>query len=381
MKRICDIAVIGAGPIGSYTAYQLAEKGYSVALFDAKKQIGLDVICAGVIGKSAFQKYDLPSESILNRIGVVHLVSPSGQRLEYDPHEIFAYVVDRKIFDQGLLQQAKKSGVDVHLGKKITKLARHVKFWELTASRVIYRAKYVVLATGINFDLHARAGLTKATKCLYGSQIELPGVHPGNIIHIHMGRSFAPGSFGWVIPAGSTVRTGLIVSRRGKVWLQRMLEHLKFSAAGIENAIKIKPIVFGPIARSAGDHVIAIGEAAGQVKTTTGGTIHYGLLCSEIAVEKIEKSMRGSADLRDYDLTWRSALASEHDIGFRVRRIASKVSDNEIEKLFTFVKKHRFWVDLLVPRINFDFHSNFIYFCIRSFSSLLKISRKSVNGK
>jgi geranylgeranyl reductase family protein len=374
VKRIHDIAIVGAGPVGSYTAYQFADKGYSVSLFDAKKKIGKDVICAGVIGKTAFQKYDLPAESILNRINIVQLISPSGQRLEYSPKEVFAYVVDRDRFDQGLFLQAKRSGVDAYLGRKINKLTRHAEFWELNCGRSVYRAKYVILATGVNFDLHSRAGLSKAKRFLYGSQIELPGVHPDNIVHIHMNRAFAPGSFGWVVPAGDTVRTGLILPRQGKIYLKRMLNHLKLSSSGIEQAIKIKPIVYGPVARSAGDRIIALGEAAGQIKTTTGGGISYGLLSSEIAVEKIEKSLKGNCDLNDYDLSWRSALASEFDIGYRVRNIASKVSDKDIEKLFSFVKKHRFWVDLLVPRIDFDFHSNFIFFCIKSFGSLLKIT-------
>ncbi len=373
MRRIYDIAIIGAGPVGSYAAYQLADKGFSVALFDSKKQIGKDVVCSGVIGKKAFQKFDLPAESILNRISVAHLISPFNQRLEYAPGESFAYVVDRSQFDRGLLQQAMKTGVEVRLGRKIDKLSRHERFWELCSGQNRYRAKYVVLCTGVNSDLHRQAGLPRAARFLYGSQIELPGVRPRNTIEIYMGRAFAPGSFGWVIPAGDALRIGVIVSRKGQIWLKKMLARLKYPAPGIENAMQMKPIVYGPIARSAGDRIIALGEAAGQVKTTTGGGIHYGLLSSEIAVERIEKSVDGNADLRDYDVTWRSALASEHDIGFRVRAIAAKVGDQEMEKLFTFVKKHRFWVDLLVPRIDFDFHSNFIYFCIKSFSSFLKI--------
>ncbi len=376
MKQIRDIAVVGAGPVGSYIAYQLADRGYVVSMFDMQKEIGKNVICAGVIGKSAFQKYDLPAESILNRISVVQLISPSGQKLEYDPDEVFAYTVDRYIFDRQLLQQAKKTGVDIHLGKKITGLSKHKKYWELKSGSTVYRAKYVILATGINFRLHRYAGLSKAAKFLCGSQIELPGAHPNNQTHIYINRFFAPGSFGWVVPAGNLVRIGLILSRNGKIWLKKMLEYLKYPTVGIDKAIKVKPIVFGPITRSAGDHIIALGEAAGQIKTTTGGGIYYGLLSSEIAVDKIEKSIKGNGDLKDYELTWRSAFASELDIGIRLRKIASRVNDTDIDKLFTFVKKHRFWVDLLVPRINFDFHSNFIFFCIKSFSSLLNLPLK-----
>ncbi|GAH37350.1 unnamed protein product, partial [marine sediment metagenome] len=68
MRKKYDVVVVGAGPIGSYTAYQLADKGFDVCLLDEKENIGENVICAGVIGKDAFKRYDLPGKSILSRI-------------------------------------------------------------------------------------------------------------------------------------------------------------------------------------------------------------------------------------------------------------------------------------------------------------------------
>ena len=69
----------------------------------------------------------------------------------------------------------------------------------------------------------------------------------------------------------------------------------------------------------------------------------------------------------------RLKVISELDIGIRLRRIAEQLSDDDIENMFSFVKKNRFWVELLVPRINFDYHSNVIFFCIKSFGALLKM--------
>jgi flavin-dependent dehydrogenase len=138
----------------------------------------------------------------------------------------------------------------------------------------------------------------------------------------------------------------------------------------------LKPIAYGGARRTVNGRIIAVGEAAGQVKTTTGGGIFYGLLCSEIAVAKLTQALKNGKDLTDYDLTWHSALVSELDIGVHLRKIASSLDDRDIENLFDFVKKHRFWVDLLVPRINFDYHSSFIYFCLKSFGSLLKLPKE-----
>jgi geranylgeranyl reductase family protein len=375
MMKKYDVAVVGAGPIGSYTAYQLADKGFDVCLLDEKENIGEDVICAGVISKQAFKRYDLPSKSILSRIDSVTFISPSGQRLEYIPQDIFTYVVSRKIFDRGLLKTAKKVGVDVYLKQHVINIKESSNHYTIICTKKRYRSKTVVLATGVNYELHTKIGLSKPSKFLYGSQIEMPMSFSQSNIQIHLGQKFAPGSFGWVIPAGkNSSRIGVIVHKKGRIWLEKMLEQrLNFSVEKLNNDdLKLKPIAYGSVKRSVKGNILALGEAAGQVKTTTGGGIFYGLLCSEIAVDKLTKTIKNGCSLNDYELAWHSALVSEFDIGKRLRKIARTLDDEKIENLFNFVKKNRFWVELLVPRIDFDYHSNFIFFCLKSFGLMSK---------
>ena len=378
MKKY-DIIIVGAGPIGAYTAYLLADNGFDVCLIDEKREIGKDVICAGVIGKEAFKRYDLPSKSILSRITSATFLSPSKMKLEYDPKEVFAYVVDRKKFDKGILKSAVRVGVDLHLKQRVTNISRKNKnFYSVSTGKRKYQARIVVLATGVDYKLNRVAGLGKPLHFLSGSQIELPISFAKTNIQIHIGAKFAPGSFGWVIPAGAnTSRIGLLLNRKSRLWLKKLLEQrLNISAAKLkDDELKTKPIVFGPIKRSVKDNILAVGEVAGQMKTTTGGGIFFGLLCSEIAVDKITKTLRKGIDLSEYEATWRSVLASEFDIGIFLRSIAAKLSDDDIENLFKFVKKNRYWVNLMIPRINFDYHSDVIFFCIKSFSALFKLEK------
>jgi len=376
MQKRYDIAVVGAGPIGAYTAYQLADKGFSVCLIDKKNKIGEGVICAGIISKEAFKRYDLPSESILSRIDSVSFVSPYGQRLEYEAPDIFAYIVSRKIFDRGLLKFAKRVGADVIVGQRVVDIQESRNEYKVVCRKNKYYAKAVIIATGVNYELLTKLRMGAPPQFLYGSQIEVPISFSQSNIQIHLGQTFVPGSFGWVIPAGdNTSRIGVLVQNKGKAWLKKMLEHrLHFSVKNLKDEdIKVKPIAYGPIKHSVKGNILAVGEAAGQVKTTTGGGIFYGLLCSEIAAHKLTNVFKNSASLRDYEITWRSALISELDIGKHLRNIAIKLSDREIEDLFSFVKKNRFWVELLVSRINFDYHSNLIYFCLKSFGAFLKL--------
>jgi len=45
-----DVAVVGAGPVGSTFARKMAEKGFEVAILEKKKEIGVPLQFAGLVG-------------------------------------------------------------------------------------------------------------------------------------------------------------------------------------------------------------------------------------------------------------------------------------------------------------------------------------------
>jgi len=374
-----DVIVIGAGPIGSYTAFRLADRGLSVAILEKNADTGLNTICSGVIGKAAYKKYGLPREAVLTEIDSFNFVSPEGQRLEYVHPETLAYVVDRRLFDRALLGRARSKGADIHFHREVRELVPRPYDVLVRTREFEYQARAVILATGVNHQLHKMAGLDEPQAFLYGSQVEIPFINPSRSVEIHLGKKVAPGSFGWVIPINNRVsRIGVVVDQKGTNWLRKMLEeriYPRMSHRPSHARIYVKPIVHGPLKKSVEGRVMAVGEAAGQVKTTTGGCISFGLLCSEILVDKLEQTLDNDNRLREYDLEWHSTLTPEVNIGFDVRRVAQKMTDENLERFFSFIKKNRYWVDALVTRVNFDHHSDLIYYCMESFKFLMRIKK------
>lgn len=371
-----DVIVVGAGPIGAYTAFQLANRGFEVLVLEKQSRPGLNIICSGVISKTAYRRYELPGAAILTEVDSFTIISPRGQCLEYVHPETLAYVVDRSVFDTELVEMVRNRGVRILFNQEVRTVEQNTDVCTVHAGNRQYQSQYVILATGVNYHLHRLVGLSRPPHHLIGAQVEMDYCPATDAVQIHMGRDIAPGSFGWVIPLNNRrSRIGLLVAKNGQEFLNHLLKTRIYPLLNQEPSecvINLKSIAHGPVEKSVNQRVAAVGEAAGQIKTTTGGGISFGLLCSEILCEKLSRSLKNGNNLEEYDLDWHSVLMPEINIGFKTRQMAEKLDDETLEKLFNFVKKNRFWVNTLIPRVHFDHHADLLYYCLETFRFLLK---------
>jgi len=369
-----DVVVVGGGPIGGYTASQLADQGFEVCLFEEDDEVGKDVICTGVVGTEAFKQFNLPRTSILREIKSIIFFSPSFLTFDYTPSDTFAYVVDRGIFDSQILELAREKGVEVHLGRQVRRIKINENLAEVEIgnedSSQTVQTRVLVLATGIKYQLHKTLGLKSPPAFLQGVQVETE-VKDLSSTEIYVGSEVSPGSFAWAVPLNhQRARIGLLTRKRGAFYLNNFLNHgFKDRINEPNPKILQKSIAYGPVQGSVGDRVLAVGEAAGQVKTTTGGGIYYGLLCSEIAVEVLKQSFRkGDLSLRQlvkYENLWKSKLGKELRMGKLARKIMGKLSDQQIDMIFKFIRKKPKVKELMERKVKFDYHSDMISFGLK----------------
>jgi len=123
-----------------------------------------------------------------------------------------------------------------------------------------------------------------------------------------------------------------------------------------------------------------LGEAAGQVKTTTGGGIYFGLLCSEIAarvvLSRFEKGDFQAAALSEYERLWKKAIKKEILLGYYARKIYGKMNNAQIEKIFQIARNDGI-IPLMREKGNFDWHSNLILEVMKriAWKKIIKIAR------
>lgn len=89
--------------------------------------------------------------------------------------------------------------------------------------------------------------------------------------------------------------------------------------------------------------LLVVGDAASQVKPTTGGGVVFGLSCSKIAGEVASEALREN-DLTEgflsrYQNRCRNLVGSELIMMRRVRRLLNRLSDEKVDKTIELCRK------------------------------------------
>jgi geranylgeranyl reductase family protein len=336
-----DTIIIGAGPSGSQLAFRLAELGYEVLVVDRKAALGEDVCCSGIISQQCLESFNIDKSLILRPASSARFVAPSGKWLRLWRDSEVAYILDRPALDLALANRAREAGanfvfdtlvIDVHVDTDRVRVT--------TREGNIYEARAAVLATGFGSPLPWRLGLGRISDHIIGAQakVEVKGIDE---VEVYFDQNLAPGGFAWLVPTrGDNGLAGLLTRRHPELCLSnllsRLLEQGKIASAGAEMGYGAVPL--RPLPRTGADRILVIGEAAGQVKPTTGGGIYYGLLCADIAADSLHQAFIANdfsvAKLSSYNRRWRARLNRELRTGYWLRRFCERLSNQQIESLF-----------------------------------------------
>ena len=235
------------------------------------------------------------------------------------------------------------------------------------------KAKMAILASGPRYMLQRKLGMGEPQDYLKTAQVEVP-VSGISDAKIYLGSGVAPGSFSWIAPfrRGNSdfARIGVSAKEAAGGFLQSRLRQLNRDGYIESTNVPIRSwvIPISPIKRAYSDRVLAVGDAAGQTKPTTGGGIYYGILSAKAAANTANLAFKtgdfSSATLRNYEKEWRKQIGPEVRRGAFFRNLFERLSDNDIDDLFHVVQSDGILASVS-KKARFDWHRDVINFILR----------------
>ena len=360
MKNAPDIIVVGGGAVGSFTALKLAKIGAKVTVFEEHETIGSPSHCAGHLSIRSLRNlglYPLPGKIVENTYSQANFYSPSGFKFSVHLTKPVTCSVNREAFDRLIADKAEAAGACFSLNSRVQSLllengiVKGVKVKQGDKAEEPFPAKIVVDAEGISSRLLRQTGLAglNGERLVYAVEAEVDHVTDVQMdaVEVFLGKAYAPGFYGWLMPRlDGTAKVGLATKTGNpKAFLRKlMMKHPV--ASKLLNKAKITRMAFhpvtlgGPISKAYANGFLAVGDAASQVKPTTGGGVIFGLTCAGIAAEVANEAVRrndmSSNFLQTYQKRCADTLSFDFSVMLRIRRFLDSLSDEKLDEVLRF---------------------------------------------
>ncbi|HEV2438738.1 MAG TPA: NAD(P)/FAD-dependent oxidoreductase [bacterium] len=352
-----DVVVVGAGPGGAEAARAAAGQGLRTLLLEEHRTVGLPTHCTGKLSLHAFREFDLPPALAVNAVSAAVFHSPGGVAVHVRRPSADSYVVDRVAFDQWLVARAARTGADVVTGVRVTHAARRGGWLRVRGAYVGVagtfeaEARLVIDAEGASPRLPAQLGLRLARRYAHGLQYEMRGIGglEPDTPEMFLGRDVAPGFFAWLLPLGrDRARIGLAVDPRETPhapvrYLERLLAvhpalRRRVAGAAVSRKVAGRIPMLAAAAPASRNGMLVVGDAAGQVKATSGGGIYFAMIAGRLAGTAAARYAAGDRRAAHaYERGWRRAFGREVAFTALGRRVINRLADRELDLVMRFL--------------------------------------------
>lgn len=351
-----DIIVIGGGPCGSFTALNLAKLGCNVKIFEEHNEIGFPCHCAGhlsLMGLKSLGLYPLPPDIVENTYRGAIFHSPRGNNFSVRCPSPVTCSVNRVLLDKYIAELAKDAGAEYFLDSRVESLITEGGSVEGVVvkrerGKEKFPAKLVVDAEGVSSRIVRQTGLSPSGSRMLLKTVETEAEDvkdtEKDTVEIFLGKGYAPGFYAWLMPKhDGRAKVGL-AAESGNPW--RLLKRLMLRHPAASKKLRKAKILHrsfhslplgGPIPKAFSDGFLVVGDAASQVKPTTGGGVIFGMTCgkiaAEIAYEALHKDEYSSDFLQTYQSRYEEKLGTEIRFMLRIRKMLDTLPDDKLDDI------------------------------------------------
>ncbi len=356
--KTVDVVVVGAGPAGSMAAFKLAQSGIDVLVLEKRQEIGAPKRCAEGLSEDGLKRVGITPDPLwaVNKIYGTIVYTPSMKEVRISPKDMMGYILERKVFEKHLANQAIKAGAKYMIKTHVTDVIKEgdkvvgVKATHM-GEEFSVKSKIVIAADGVDSMCAKRAGIDTLNHLKdyhSGFQYEMGGVNAQeDQLHIFVGNEKSPKGYIWIFPKGkgiANVGIGIVGAKseqgaRAKDLLDKFIAEnprffakaspIEMNSGGIPVSVSAKTFV--------GDGIMVVGDAAQQVNPIHGGGISLAMnaavICAEVVAKAISEGDTGKDRLYEYEKTWRETDGKKMNRLFTLRQFIEKLDDNDLENL------------------------------------------------
>src|SRR5262249_18004399 len=145
-RKRMRVAIVGAGPAGSYLAHQLSSTGFEVLLFDARD--AWEKPCGGGVTSKALREYEFlkNSDAPKQMITSLRLVTAERRELTLAPRHDFA-IYSRKELAKMMRQRAIDAGAELRC-TRVEQTHFSGGKWKVETAKGEHRVDFLVGADG-----------------------------------------------------------------------------------------------------------------------------------------------------------------------------------------------------------------------------------------
>lgn len=376
LPSMADIAIIGAGPAGCACAYLLARAGFKVDVFEEHKAVGKPVQCTGIttaalldvlegmglsLGSqkqggrhSTSDKTTLP-RFIINQVNYAHIYAQNKSSITVRLGRA-NLVLDRAGFDRFLKKQAADAGARFHMNTRFVGFRKtdhretgqvKTRLFEIDLIKSSTRAKkrrgehqqhradILIGADGPSSAVARAAGMYGSRHFMLGYQLRLRLSNDNSVKFYPFPKGYA-----WLVPENTnTVRFGIACYTKPREQLELIArEQLKKSPEQLSkitiNAQAGLIPIYNQNIRTEQCNIYLLGDAAAQVKATTGGGIVQGLIAAKSLAEALSKR-------KSYTRLWKKAIGKELALSLLIRNALDSMHAGDYNRLIALLSsKH-----------------------------------------
>ncbi|MGC8651749.1 MAG: FAD-dependent monooxygenase [Candidatus Micrarchaeia archaeon] len=329
------VIIVGAGIAGLALADELANMGIRAEVYDKKESITYGAEKAsGVLSIDGLRASGLPyANAVLNTLDGAVLYAGS-QKLTIESRTPKAYVIDRARLLLDTYEKAASDGAVITLGKSVS---RSELLAYASSGNIVVGADGAVSHTASAFGFPAIKEFALTYKAVY-ERAQAPLDDKVELVFSEA----TPGFFGWIVPYGKgMIEVGVGVSTKAKRNSRKAFDDFSMSSIVQAHAARAKRasgyasmIPLSARSTTVKGNVALVGDAAGQVKATTGGGIIFGVACAKMLAKAISDTVSNGVPLEAYERMWRKAYGRDLKLHALAHRYYLLLGAKNFEVLF-----------------------------------------------